>query len=294
MQCFFILYPMLLSFYLFRPASRKRIFFVLALFLISLIFSSHAMAQGDLLIYPKRVVFDGTKRSQDISLANSGKDTARYKISVIEIRMKDDGSTETITQPDSGQYFADKNFRFFPRSVILGPKESQTIKIQLINFSQLAEGEYRSHLYFRAEPEEQPLGAPKKDSSLSIHLVPVYGISIPVIVRAGQSTTEMDITKASLMWEKDTLPVLSLDLNRSGNMSVYGDFTVDYLSPDGKETRVATVKGMALYTPNSVRHFRFLLDRSQGIDYHQGSLHVVFTDGVGKAQKVAQKQVYLP
>jgi hypothetical protein len=251
------------------------------------------MAQGDLLIYPKRVVFDGTKRSQDISLANSGKDTARYKISVIEIRMKEDGSTETITQPDSGQFFADKNFRFFPRSVTLGPNESQTIKIQLINFSGLAQGEYRSHLYFRAEPEARPLGEQKKDSSISIHLVPVYGISIPVIIRSGESTTEMAISKASLHWEKDTLPVLSLALNRQGNMSVYGDFTVDYLSPEGKEIRVATVKGMALYTPNTVRNFWILLDHSQGLNYHKGSLHVVFTDRSGKTEKLVQTQVYL-
>lgn len=38
-------------------------------------------AQGDLLITPRRVVFEGNKRSTDISLANIGKDTATYSIS---------------------------------------------------------------------------------------------------------------------------------------------------------------------------------------------------------------------
>ncbi len=34
------------------------------------------MAHGDFLIFPKRVVFEGSKRSEIIKLANIGKDTA--------------------------------------------------------------------------------------------------------------------------------------------------------------------------------------------------------------------------
>ena len=65
----------------------------------------------------------------------------------------------------------------------LGPNESQVIKIQLNKTNDLATGEYRSHLYFRAVPAEMPLGEskPAKDSSISIKLIPVFGISIPVI-----------------------------------------------------------------------------------------------------------------
>src|SRR5476651_1473462 len=73
-------------------------------------------AQGNLIIMPRRVVFEGAKRTQELNLANTGKDTAKYVISVVEYRMKHDGNFELITQPDSGQNFADKNFRFFPRT----------------------------------------------------------------------------------------------------------------------------------------------------------------------------------
>ena len=68
-------------------------------------------------------------------------------------------------QPDSGQQFADKYLRFFPRRVTLAPNESQMVKLQMVKTNELQPGEYRSHLYFRAVPKEQPLGEsdPKKD-----------------------------------------------------------------------------------------------------------------------------------
>ena len=143
-------------------------------------FSVKGLAQGNLLIMPKRVVFEGVKRSEELSLANIGHDTATYIISVMQIRMKDDGSFEKINQPDSGENFADKNFRFFPRTVTLAPNEVQAVKVQLIRSSELATGEYRSHLYFRAIRNTEPLGEKElqNDSGISVKLVPVTGFGV--------------------------------------------------------------------------------------------------------------------
>ena len=93
-----------------------------------------------------------------ISLANIGKDTATYSISLVQIRMTENGGFETITEADEGQQFASPYLRFFPRSVTLKPEEVQTVKIQAVRTGGLAPGEYRSHLYFRATPKEKPLG----------------------------------------------------------------------------------------------------------------------------------------
>jgi hypothetical protein len=268
----------------------------LCLALSFLLAVTNVKAQGDLLIYPKRIVFDGTKRSQDLNLVNSGSDTARYVISVVQIRMKEDGSFENITTPDPGQNFADRNFRFFPRSVVLGPKEVQTVKVQLTGFSSLTAGEYRSHLYFRSEEAQKPMGLekPRADSGkISISITPIYGLSIPVIIRSGESTTDISLSKVGFRFERDTIPVLQMNLNRSGNMSVYGDITVDYVSKEGRETRVAQVKGIAVYTPNARRVIQLTLDRSSAVDYHKGALHVVFTETSGKTEKVAQDQLFL-
>jgi P pilus assembly chaperone PapD len=90
-------------------------------------------AQGNLLVTPRRVVFGAKKKMQELNLANTGKDTARYVISLIDVRMKEDGSFEQITEADSGQHFAGQQLRIFPRSVVLAPNESQVVKVQVIN-----------------------------------------------------------------------------------------------------------------------------------------------------------------
>lgn len=246
------------------------------------------------MFYPKRIVFDGSKRSQDLSIANNGNDTARYVISVIQIKMNADGSFQTITEPEPGQNFADKNFRFFPRTVILPPHEAQTVKVQLLQFGNLAQGEYRSHLYFRAEEEKKPLEKEEKDSeekSISINLQPIYGVSIPVIIRAGKADTETKFSDVDLRFEGQDFPILRLNLNRSGNMSVYGDITVNHLSAEGKETLVSQVKGVAVYTPNPIRQFKLNLNKN--INYKEGSLHIVFKDYAGRVIKFTQQQVKL-
>jgi hypothetical protein len=254
-------------------------------------------AQGDLLLFPKRIVFEDAKRSQTLNLANSGKDTVRYIISVVQYRMKEDGGFEAISRPDSGQQFADKYFRIFPRSVVLAPNEAQSVKIQLINTNGLEAGEYRSHIYFRAEADKKPLGEDeinKDTSAISVSLVAVFGISIPVIIRIGESTTSVNLSDASVELQKDSTPVLKITFNRSGNMSVYGDITVDHISPKGKLTHIGTAKGVALYAPNGLRHFNLLLDKNAGIDYHKGTIQVSYTTQADvKPVKMAETELVL-
>ena len=213
--------------------------FLLTSFIISsLFFSSSVRAQGNLLVTPKRLIFDATKRSAELNLVNIGKDTATYLISFTQNRMKDDGSFENITSPDPGQNFADKNLRFFPRTVTLAPNEPQTVKVQVIKSNELSAGEYRSHMYFRAEPKTDPLGEKEKevkDSGISIKIIPVFGISIPMIIRVGENTSKINLTRVSFQMEKDSIPTVQMTINREGNMSVYGDILIDHLSPAGKK-----------------------------------------------------------
>jgi len=259
--------------------------------------SIQTKAQGDLLLYPKRIVFDGSKRSQTLNLANTGKDTGRYLVSVVQVKMKGDGGFENISQPDSGQHFADKYFRFFPRNVVLAPGEAQSIKIQLVNTNELEPGEYRSHIYFRAEDVKKPLGEKETvtdTSAISVKVVAVFGISIPVIIRVGESTTQVTLTDVSFQWSKDSVPALKVNFNRSGNMSVYGDISVDHISSEGKTTRIGVAKGMALYTPNTVRHFNLILDNKTGVDFHKGKLRIAYTTQPdAKSIKMAETELEL-
>jgi P pilus assembly chaperone PapD len=238
-------------------------------------------AQGNLLITPRRVVFEGNKRTFDLSLANTGQDTATYAISVIQIRMTDEGGFEQIEEPEPGQKFADSFLRYFPRQVTLGPGESQTVKIQLQRSGSLVAGEYRSHFYFRAVPKPTPLGmdnlSATDSTAISVQITPVFGITIPVIIRIGESNTIVSLTDLDLSFVNDDDPVFSFTFNRTGNMSVYGDITVDYVAPGGKITRVGIANGVAVYTPNNIRHFRLALNKVEGVDYTAGTLRVIYS-----------------
>lgn len=238
-----------------------------------------SMAQGDLIIMPRRVILNAKKRTQELNIANTGSDTAKYLISVVQYRMLESGAFEQIVQPDSGQYFADKNFRFFPHSVILAPNESQTIKVQAINTNELKSGEYRSHLYFRAVAKETI--AKETDSavtqSLSVKLVPTFGIAIPVIIRSGNSTLNVKIENTIFSLDRNGVPQLNMVFTRTGNMSVYGDLKVEHIATTGKITQVGLAKGLAIYTPNPIRNFMLSLDKNKGIDYHKGKLNIVYT-----------------
>ncbi len=274
----------------------KVIFTVIIIVLAAPLFPLKSVAQGNLLITPRRVAFDGTKRSEELNLANVGTDSATYIISFIQIRMKEDGTFEKITEPDSAQLFADKYLRFFPRTVTLAPNEAQTIKVQVIRSNEMQPGEYRSHLYFRAVPNEKPLGEKEvsKDSSISVRIVPIFGISVPVIIRSGEVSSKVELSNVSFKVENDTLPVVNMTFNRSGKMSVYGDVSVDYISANGKVTRVGNIKGMAVYAPNAKRNVRLPLDKKiSNKDYQTGKLKINYTDQSFKPVTLAEQELVL-
>jgi hypothetical protein len=193
--------------------------------------------------------------------------------------MLEDGGFETITEPDPDQRFADRFIRFFPRTVTLGPNEAQTVKIQVIRSNELENGEYRSHFYFRSIPRVSPLGekeSPKDSTTISVVLTPIFGITIPAIIRVGASTTKVAITDFTFEIAYDTLPRVKLLFTRSGNMSAFGDLSVDHISPQGKITRVGIANGVAVYTPNSKRRFQFDLIKTTGVDFRTGTLRVIY------------------
>lgn len=253
--------------------------FMITIFLfVAMFFVQDILAQGNILVMPRRVVFEGNKKSQELTVANTGTDSAKYMVSFVQMRMKEDGSFEQIVEPDSGQWFADKYFRFFPRTVTLAPGESQVIKMQVNKPANLENGEYRSHIYFRSIPKNVPLGeqAEQRDSgSVAVRLTPVFGITIPAILRVGACNSAVVINDISIV-KADTSNQLQFFFRRTGNCSVFGDVLVDYTSPEGKVTRVATVKGVAVYTPNKSRKFQCYLDNAVGVDYSKGKLVVSY------------------
>lgn len=256
-----------------------KLFFSLCIFFF---FGFQNFAQGDLLIYPKRITFEGTQnRVQLINLNNKGQDSARYQLSYIENRMKEDGKFEIVESPDPGQLIASPYLRFYPRIITLAPNETQVIKIQLVRTSELAPGEYRSHLYFRPIKDLKAIETieieKEKPEGISLSLEPVYGISVANIIRIGKPQAKIHLSNLNFEIFNASIPIISMDFNRSGNASSYGDLKVLHISPAGKETIVGELKGFAVYTPGILRKARMKLKVLEEVNYKTGTLVLSYT-----------------
>jgi hypothetical protein len=238
-----------------------------------------ASAQGNLLVTPRRIVFEGNESSQEINLANTGQDTAVYSVSFVQYQMNEDGSFTEIETPAEGQKFADKFLRYFPRTVTLAPGEAQMVRMQMRRSSDMTDGEYRSHLYFRAVPQEQPLGLDDQitdSTAIGIRITPIFGITIPVIIRTGDLEATVTIDNMNVEPLTDSTATLNMTFLRQGNRSVFGDITVDYEPKNGKTTQVGLVRGVAVYTPNQRRDFKMELKNPAG--FKEGKLVVKYTN----------------
>jgi P pilus assembly chaperone PapD len=240
---------------------RKRIKLgALALALFSTFASGSAYAQGagDLLVAPTRVVLDGA-RGTEVILNNIGAAPATYRISLELRRMRPDGSLEEIEQSAANTVEATTlgMISYAPRRVTLPPNQPQSIRIGIRAPQALPDGEYRAHMLFRAIPESKPAtpSTGPKDG-VSIALTPIYGVTIPIIVRQGNLSAKAAISDARIEpgKERDTF---SFGLARTGTRSTYGRVRV--IKP-GIEKPLIDARGIAVYAELPERRVIFPVD----------------------------------
>ena len=202
-------------------------------------------ASGDLLVAPTRVVFD-SRRGTEVILNNVGTEEATYRISLELRRMESNGKLVDIEpeQASETENAALGIIRYAPRRVTLPPNQPQAIRLGLGDMTNLADGEYRAHLLFRAIPKAAPATADAEQATgLKIQLIPIYGVTIPVIIRKGQLKATAAIANPHLV-EDPNGPVLAFDLSRDGNKSVYGEIRV---TRQGETEPAVVAKGIAVY-----------------------------------------------
>lgn len=214
---------------------------------------------GDLLVAPKRIVLDGRKGSE-IVLNNIGDQPATYRISVEFRRMTPDGNLVDVTDPGAKEKTAADMIVYAPRRVTLAPRQPQSIRIAARPPQGLPDGEYRVHLLFRAVPPPTPVtpsdGEPVK--GLHLQLIPIYGVTIPVIVRLGNLQVSAAIANVALA-KKDGQPAIALDLSRSGTRSTFGDVRV---LKAGVKDPIAFQSAVAIYTELGERHMLIPVDQA--------------------------------
>jgi P pilus assembly chaperone PapD len=206
---------------------------------------------GDLLVAPTRLVLDGRKGAEVI-LNNIGDEPATYRVSIEFRRMTEKGDLITVTDPSDAEKKAEDMIIYAPRKVVLAPHEPQAIRITARAPQGLPDGEYRVHILFRAIPPATPAVQPtgEQPKGVQFKLTPIYGVTIPVIVRLGNLQATAGIANVQLEQKGDNKAV-GLDLVRQGTRSTYGEVRV--LKAGVKEP-LADMKGVAVYTEVGRRH----------------------------------------
>lgn len=206
---------------------------------------SPANAAGDLLIAPTRVVLDG-RRGTEVILNNIGNEEATYRITLELRRMNDAGRLDDVdpVAATEKEKSALAVIRYAPRRVTLPPNQPQSIRVGLQPIDSLPDGEYRAHMLFRAIPKAPAAGSEEDaGNGLKIQLIPIYGISIPVIVRKGSLQATAALSNARVGKDNEG-PTLEFDMTRKGEKSVFGEV---HVTRAGEAEPVMVAKGIAIY-----------------------------------------------
>ena len=184
--------------------------------------------------------------------------------------------------------------------MILEPGKSQIIRLGLRKPSGLIDGEYRSHMLFRAIPLDAGKSVEqsvKPASGVTIKLTAIVGISIPVVVRHGATDAEVSIVSAKFAprQAKEDRPHILLEFERKGNQSVYGDLLAEFITKDGDRKIVAQIGGVAVYTPGTKRRFKLPVVVPPGVELRNGNIQVLYRSPMEQGGKViAQTQIKIP
>lgn len=259
---------------------------------------------GDVNIYPKRVVIDQKQRVASIGLFNRAAAQGDYDITITDMMMTPEGrlvDMGTVTDPAQRATVrtASSLLRWSPHRVTLGPYDSQTVRLMARVSPDLPAGEYRSHFTAVAIPRtgtggltiEQASGA-QQPSSIGVTIVPRFGISIPVIVRVGETTLTAGLRDLAVIALPDGKQAILLTITREGNRSAFGDIAV---TVTGTKTKLAEIRGIGVYPEVSQRSVQIPLDPAagRGAAARGSSLTVTYTDDDFAPGKILAKQDFI-
>jgi P pilus assembly chaperone PapD len=249
---------------------------------------------GDLLVAPTRVVFEGS-RGTEVILNNIGSEVATYRISLELRRMNKDGELQEVSEAEAtaNETLALSLIRYAPKRVTLTPDQPQSIRVGLQPepMAALADGEYRVHMLFRAIPKaEAPRSAEEKVEGVQIKITPIYGVTIPLIIRKGKLDAKAAIANPRMIQDNGR-SMLAFDMTRQGEKSVYGNVIV---SKPGVSEPLWTSKGIAIYPETDARKVTLPLSEEAAAQLHGPITVAYYQTAEAGGGLIAETKAVLP
>jgi hypothetical protein len=115
----------------------------------------------------------------------------------------------------------------------------------------LPAGEYRTHFSVVAVPPgddgltiDEAAKGKAAATGIGVRITPRFGISIPVIIRVGETTLTTGLTDLSVQTAPNGQRLIRVTITRSGTRSAFGDLTV---TAPGSAKPVAIIRGVGVY-----------------------------------------------
>lgn len=224
---------------------------------LQIVTSSSLFAQDarGIVISPQRVTFEKGQRIVEVLIANRGSNKEKYRISLVNRAMQENGQLKPTDSPAENEYFASEILRYSPRQITLEPKETQKIRIMSRIKSNSPDGEYRSHLLVQEIPKaKEAENAGGNNGEIGINVQAVFGITVPIILRKGDLSAEVKLSTPKIVKVGNTT-FLEIAVNRSGTKSIVGTLNV---FTDSK--KIGILKNVAVYLSTPRRIISVKLD----------------------------------
>jgi hypothetical protein len=202
--------------------------------------AASAFAQG-VLVAPHAVVIDHRSRSGSLSLYNPGDEPSEVTLSTFFGYPVTDSTGEfelkTVDRPDPTMPSAAGWVEAFPKRMLLGPKERQTVRLLARPPARLADGEYWARLVVSAKGGTVPVAGVDDSSGVTVGLNLEVRTILPLQYRKGAVATSVRMSRLTAGIEGDSLAV-RLHLDRQGTAAFIG--TVRGVLADSAGKTVAT------------------------------------------------------
>lgn len=233
-------------------------------------------AQGDLLVAPTRVILD-SRRGTEVILSNIGSEEATYRISLVLRRMTPEGALVAVEREEANELeeAALSMIRYAPRRITLPPGQPQAVRIGARPGADLPDGEYRVHMSFRAIPKPRPVTErDEQTQGVQIRLTPIYGVTIPIIVRHGRLEAQVAIQDPKI-FDEEGGPMLKFGLVRTGESSTYGELRV---MRQGDTSPIYLARGIAIYSEVGQRSVGLKLTPEQAAAIRSGPVRMEYRE----------------
>ncbi len=203
-------------------------------------------------VTPKFLFLDPTKRSVAINITNNGNedDELWVEASFGYVVSDDTGGIHVIFDSSNSVLNSAASWiRAYPQRFVLGPDETQIVRLVVSPPAGLAPGEYWARVNISSKPRKPAVGVRGTRFGSGILLVSQVGVAFHY--RVGDLTTGVQLTDLKTT-NTDSTTDVKMTLTKTGNASFWGVRVIRLVNESGKIVYTST-KELVVYKSMTLR-----------------------------------------